>query len=189
MKSAAASLLLLACAVVPSRAATRDEVYRALQRCNVVNDNRVWLDCLYGAVQPMRAELGLPSAPEGQVRLVPQGGPTPSLAMAHPSLPAGRPAAVTHPEPRHQGFLSYVLGGRRQVEGVPLRDYRFDGTRHFTVTLANGQVWRQADDDIRLASWTAAPTHYIATIKTGSLGSSILQVQGDASAFVVRPVR
>lgn len=185
MKSAAASLLFLACAVVPGRAATRDEVYQALQRCNVVHDNHVWLDCLYGAVQPMRAELGLPSAPEGQVRLVPQGGPISPVAMVRPSAPA----AVTHPEPRHEGFLSYVLGGRRQVEAVPLRDYQFDGTRHFTVTLANGQVWRQADDDTRLASWKAAPAHYIATIKTGSLGSSILQVQGDASAFVVRPVR
>jgi len=50
---------------------TRDEVWAAMQRCQVIQDDRAWLDCTYGAKQPMRAKLGLPPAPEYQQRLVP----------------------------------------------------------------------------------------------------------------------
>src|SRR5260221_4702083 len=68
--------LILACggvfmAAPKARADTRDDVVAGVQRCGVIHDNRVWLDCVYGAQQPMRAELGLPPAPEFQQRLVP----------------------------------------------------------------------------------------------------------------------
>lgn len=180
-------LLALVLLAAPAGAGTREDVYQAFQRCNVMHDNRVWLDCIYGAVQPIRSELKLSPAPEGQVRLVPPV----SLASAAPAAPAATaraPAPVTHPEPRREGLIHYMLGGRKQVEEMPFRDYRFDGTHHFTVTLANGQVWRQADDDSHIASWRAEPAQYVASIRTGSLGSSILMVRGESGAFLVKQV-
>ena len=62
-------LVLLAAA--GARADTRDDVLSGIERCGVIHDDRTWLDCLYGAEQPMRAHLGLPPAPEFQQRLVP----------------------------------------------------------------------------------------------------------------------
>ena len=179
------NLSLIAVAFAPpARAATRDAIYDALQRCNVMNDNHVWLDCLYGAVQPMRAELSLPPAPEHQVRLVPPAVPAKSAVLPAASAPGG----VTHPQPKTERFMAYVLGGRKEVEGVSFQSYNFDRAGHFTVTLTNGQVWRQADNDNHMASWKADPARYFASIRTGALGSSIMQVRGEPGAFMVAQV-
>ncbi|HZQ40622.1 MAG TPA: hypothetical protein VFA87_07505 [Rhizomicrobium sp.] len=180
IKSLNLSLLAVMLAM-PASGATRDEVYDALHRCNAMNDNRVWLDCLYGAIQPMRAELSLPPAPEHQVRLVPPAATTRSAAPPSASVPGG----VTHPQPKKERFMAYVLGGRKEVKDVSFKSYNFDGAGHFTVTLANGQVWRQADNDNHMAFWKADPARYIANIRTGALGSSIMQVRGEAGAFMV----
>jgi len=53
-------------------------------RCAVVGDTRVWLDCFYGAAQPMRAALGLAPVLAAQARLA-QNPPA--------SAPSGAPAA------------------------------------------------------------------------------------------------
>lgn len=181
-----ASLLVIA-ATLPCQAAPRDDAYESFQRCRVIGDERTWLDCIYGAVQPVRAQLHLPSASETQIRLVPQ---IQAPAMAAPVVAARVPAAtgITHAPPKKESFVSYVLGGRKEVESVAFRSYRFDGAGHFTVTLANDQVWRQLGQDHHMASWKADPVRYVATIKTGALGSSVLQVRGEAGGFMVEQV-
>src|SRR5258708_22329328 len=67
---------------------TRDDVWAAMERCQAIQDDRAWLDCTYGAKQPMRAKLGLPPAPEYQQRLVPP-----------PALPAAADASSRKPPP------------------------------------------------------------------------------------------
>src|ERR1700749_4770995 len=59
---------------------TRDDVIANVERCSAITDNRVWLNCFYGAAQPMRAQLGLPPAPESQVALV-KTAPVPAPAV------------------------------------------------------------------------------------------------------------
>lgn len=49
----------------------RDAVRAASQRCDSITDERTWLDCYYGAAQPVRTDLGLPPAPASQQKLVP----------------------------------------------------------------------------------------------------------------------
>jgi len=177
MRYAAASLLILGLfAAAPSYGATREDIYQALQRCNAVGDNRVWLDCIYGAVQPMRAELGLPAASASQVKLVPQ------------TTGAVVPASVAVAPQKRGGLLSYVLGGKRQVDAMVLRSYSFDSSGRFMITLANGQVWRQTDDDRHLAAWKADPARYQVSIRTGALGSNILEVRGEPGAFMVKRI-
>ena len=39
----------------PALADTRDEVWAAMERCQALQDDRTWLECTYGAKQPMRA--------------------------------------------------------------------------------------------------------------------------------------
>ena len=58
-------------AAAPAQARPRDEALSGAFRCAVIADSRVWLDCYYGAAQPVRAELGLPPAPDTQQSLVP----------------------------------------------------------------------------------------------------------------------
>jgi hypothetical protein len=69
--------LVAALAVVPAQARPRDDVLSGAFRCSVIADSRQWLDCYYGAAQPARAALGMPSALPAQVRLAvspPAGG-------------------------------------------------------------------------------------------------------------------
>ncbi len=53
------------------------EVMSNAFRCSAISDLRSWLDCYYGAAQPVRNSLGLPAVSQTQQRLVsdpPQGG-------------------------------------------------------------------------------------------------------------------
>ena len=76
LPAASAAQIRLAQDAPPGQALAdaRQDVLSATQRCAAIADDRTWLDCYYGAAQPMRAQLGLPAAPASQVRLVPQLG-------------------------------------------------------------------------------------------------------------------
>lgn len=56
----------------PAHASPRDQVRAGSLRCDGITDERAWLDCYYGAAQPVRADLGLPPAPQSQQNLVPR---------------------------------------------------------------------------------------------------------------------
>jgi len=71
----APALLILA---APAQARPRDDALSSAIRCGVIADSRQWLDCYYGAAQPVRAGLGLGSALPAQIALAaspPSGGP------------------------------------------------------------------------------------------------------------------
>jgi hypothetical protein len=71
-----AYFLLLLCGVAQAR--PRDEVMINVYRCAGQEATRAWLDCYYGAAQPQRAALGLPSAPPAQVALT-TNSPAPGI--------------------------------------------------------------------------------------------------------------
>jgi len=54
-----------------AHAGPRDDVRAGSARCDSISDDHTWLNCYYGAAQPVRAELGLPPAPDSQQSLVP----------------------------------------------------------------------------------------------------------------------
>lgn len=65
------------CLAAPAQARPRDDALSGAIRCGIVADSRQWLDCYYGAAQPVRAALGLPSALAAQIKLAaspPSGG-------------------------------------------------------------------------------------------------------------------
>jgi hypothetical protein len=66
-------------AAQPAAARPRDEAIATAFRCSVIADSRQWLDCYYGAAQPVRIALGLAPALAAQARLAasPPGGGAP----------------------------------------------------------------------------------------------------------------
>ena len=61
----------------PAEARPRDDALSGAIRCGAIADSRQWLDCYYGAAQPVRAALGLGSALPAQITLAaspPAGG-------------------------------------------------------------------------------------------------------------------
>jgi len=143
---------------VPARAEpTRDAVMQGSERCEGIPDNRVWLDCFYGSAQPMRALLGLPPAPVTQTRLV----PGPGAAYGSPRR--------AQPQERSGGFLSALIGNTKPVASdMPMTAYDLGRGGRFTVTMADGHVWRQAESDILLAKWNKPAQSYKVTITNGS---------------------
>jgi hypothetical protein len=179
-----------------ARADTRDDVLSAISRCNVIHDNKVWLDCVYGAQQPMRALLGLPPAPEYQQRLVPPAGVVPAPAMiapppspnsarpvsAAPVQAPSRPATVRH---GRAGFLGNLFGANPPVAVSPMTSYRFEKSGAFVVELQNGQRWRQADVEAGTANWNRPASSYNVTVTQGAFGSYTLRTADSSRTFRV----
>jgi hypothetical protein len=159
-----------------AQADTRGDVLSGIARCGAIADDHTWLNCIYGAAQPMRGQLGLPPAPTSQTSLVPAASP------ASPRFSSPAPAAA---EPtRSGGFLSYMLGGGAVITAMPLSSYQFDSQGFFIVTLANGQVWEQRDGP--LVHWEGPASQYIVSISKGAMGSFNLTVAHGSAQYKVR---
>jgi hypothetical protein len=173
--------------VTPAQADTRDDILAAIQRCGVIHDNKVWLDCAYGAIQPMRAQLGLQPAPEFQQRLVPPAqmaiAPAPPAASAPPARAASRPAL----RKRH-GFFDNLLNAP-PVSVAKMASYRYEKNGAFVVALDNGEQWRQVDATGGSVSWNRAPANYTVTVTQGAFGSYSLRTSDSPATYKVEPVK
>ena len=171
---------LLCLVSVPAVADPRSDALAGISRCGGIADDRTFLDCIYGAAQPLRAELGLPPAPPSQTSLVPPVG----------AAGAPRPAMARVAPPRSEGFFGDILGsGKATAPAQRMASYAFDSHGIFSVTLSNGEVWRQVEGDSNFAHWRAPASNYVVIVRSGAFGSSNLQVQGQSTTFKVERVR
>ena len=173
-------LFLIACfALLPlsAHAAPRDEVKAGVSRCDGISDDHAWLDCFYGAAQPMRSRLGLAPAPEFQTRLVP------------PPVPGAAPQAAAQDALSHDDLFSDLVGGGDVAARQHLTAYNFDHAGLFTVTLADGSVWQQLPNDGVRASWRGAANGYVVTVSRGALGGTSLTVAGTGTHYRVKRLR
>jgi len=141
----------------------RSEVLSGAYRCNGHVDDRDWLNCYYAAAQPMRAILRLPPAPQTGIK-----SSTDKFGLAVAPKPAME-KKVDHIESR-------------------MTSYTFDKSGIFTVTLANGEVWRQVPGDTSYAYWKKPAANYTVQISHGFLGSYNLEVPNNPGMFKVRRV-
>ena len=182
-RSIAIATLFLMALGQPARADIRNDVLAGINRCAAFADNRTWLNCVYGAVQPMRSELGLPPAPASQTNLVPSFSP--STKSASPVSPRADTAARPNND---GGIFSYLLGGQTVMTRVPLTDYSVDHDGLFTVTLANGQVWRELDGS-PTPHWHGPASRYQASIAKGALASYNLVIAGEGTTYKVQRIQ
>jgi hypothetical protein len=66
--------------------------------------------------------------------------------------------------------------------------YSFDGEGRFTVTLANGSVWKQIKEDSIKARWNAPAATYTASVVPGMFGSHLMRVS-DKHSYRVSQLR
>lgn len=168
------SPVLIALASAPAWAEpTRDEVMAGAERCDGIADNRVWLDCFYGSAQPMRSLLNLPPANPAQVRLVPPRG-------AEPRGETRRTASARAQKEESGSFWSAVVGSTRpEASNVAMTKYEFDRSGAVTVTLADGQVWRQLSSDLTRAKWKAPAGSYRVDVSAGMGDTFDMRVNGE----------
>lgn len=150
--------------VPESQARVRDAVMGQAFQCGGLNDDRQWLNCYYGAAQPMRAALGLSPAPQA------------SMAVAAPPAPAfGLP-----PPPAPAAAQDEVVSR--------LSAYRFNSAGGLIVSLENGQTWRQIDGDTAIARLRGPAGKYVATIKHGFFRSYNLTIRTVPGLFRMQRV-
>lgn len=174
-----ALVLLVVLAATPAMAGPREDVYSASLRCSAIADDRAWLDCYYGAAQPMRGQLQLPAAPPSQTALIP------------PVIDAARPQARHAPE--QEGpvgrTLGYLAGGTVIASNVAVKAYEPGQPAGFTVTLANGQVWRQTDDQPRPVRWRDRVEAHHVTVWKGALNTFNLGFDDEGDRYKVRRLK
>jgi hypothetical protein len=155
----------------------RDEVMSSAARCAGIADDRTWLDCYYGAAQPMRGSLGLSPAPYTQTKLVPPAG------AAYATSNGNR---YSQPQ-KSGGFLGDILGSSKPIaSNVPMESYKFDRNGTFTVVLKNGQTYRQKESDLVFANWDRPAGTYLVTI-IGASDEFVLKVKDERGvAYHVR---
>jgi hypothetical protein len=170
----------------------RQDTLAGISRCAGLPDDRTFLDCVYGAAQPLRTELGLPPAPGFQTQLVPAalGARTvmpPPMATA-PSASVPAKVASAPPSQKADGLFGSLFDNGSE-ETLRMASYNFNPRGQFTVTLSNGQVWRQRANDTAFATWGAKPGDYYATVRAQTTGGYSLSVRGDDGLYQVEPVR
>jgi len=177
-----------------AQAGTREDVLAGAIRCSGVAGDRQWLDCYYGAAQPMRAQLGLSPAPQAQQSNMPAPQPyyapqpytpqtyAPQTPVPPPPYAAASQATRIPPSP---GFVQALTGDDPVVFSTQLVSYSVDQDGYFTATLANGQKWRQVSGEIG-AHWPHAPSSYRVTVSRGMLGTFNFRVEGDPRLYKVK---
>jgi hypothetical protein len=167
-------LLISAC---PALAGPREDTLAGISRCAGLPDDHLFLDCVYGAAQPMRARLGLSPALAAQQRLVP-----PAETGAARDLPPRTDGAVAP----SGGFLSRLAGAGPDLH---MTAYSFDKRGLFTVTLSDGEVWRQDSSDSNFAHFGGKASNYPVTIVQGDFGKSRLDVRGEPGPYIVDRIK
>lgn len=166
---------------LPVLADAREDVVNGMTRCAGLADDRQWLDCYYGAAQPMRAWLGLSPAPQSQLKLLQQTSQpaTPANAVPLPSTVTRAAVRTGPPPPPRRSGIFDVFGGADVVSNTPIQSYQVTA-KGFVVTLPDGQVWKQTEEDAAKSpvDWREPASSMRVTITQGAMHSFNL-VMGD----------
>ena len=158
---------LLVLTATPVLAGPRDDMMAGISRCGALPDDRTFLNCVYGAAQPLRAQLGLPPAPDAQQRLVPQAFVAPA-----PQMP---------PRPAPQASPARSLPARAIQDR--LETFSFNRRGLFIIMLGNGEHWRQDPSDTVRAKWIGRASDYVVRVAKDSEQSAQMSVMGDPNIY------
>lgn len=172
----------------PQAIEIRNTVLAAAFNCRSVEDERQWLNCYYAAAQPMRAELGLPPAPQSNSTSHPRetaSSVSTAISNSMPSVGEGVGSAAG------VGNDFGLIGDSGRLSSVTSRmaSYEFDKEGIFTVTLSNGQIWGQIPGDTTNSHWKGPAQKYQVHISRGFLGSFNLQVRNLPGLYKVHRLR
>ena len=156
----------------PALAGPREDSDAGIARCATLGDDRAYLNCIYGAVQPLRARLGLPPAPEAQIRAVPP-------VMASAPILSPRPTAA----PRAPSEAAFAGGMRERID-----NFTFGRDGLFRLMLENGEMYRQDPADAPRARWTGRGSDYLVFVIKQGPRNAVMKVMGDTNIYRMQKV-
>jgi hypothetical protein len=201
MKIRLAAGFWLAAFILPAAADSRDVAKDRMARCDDIVQTRQYLDCLYAALQPLRADLGLAPAPQATTyaplfasNAAPRPSPTSesrqggSLGFIDRLITGEVFIGGTMVAPEQFGLKNAKPGRGENVDHIvqPITSFTLR-SNGFDITLANGQVWTQQGFDDARAQWKKTDS-LVATISYGASGTFNLSV-GDNVLYKVRRIK
>jgi hypothetical protein len=166
--------------------AVRNEVVGGAAACMRETGDRPWLDCYYSAAMPMRAQLGLSASARSAYAPAPAQlaslTPPPAQAAAPPALP---------PMPRSTGIFGGLFSDPAPaVHDMPMQSFVLDSKGAFTVTLVDGEIWKQApeDENFHRARWHRKASQMRVTITPDVMHSFIMTVADEGYMYRVHRI-
>jgi hypothetical protein len=164
----------------PQAADIRESVLSDATRCGELDGDRKWLDCYYAAAQPMRAHLNLPPAPQP---------PQPLQKKGEYVSPQNVPISNQAPSNTGDSFGLSNDSSRSTSVTARMMSFKFNRKGIFTVTLSNGEIWRQLSGDTSFAHWKGDAQQYMVRVNRGLLGSYNLEVRNSPGMYKVHRVQ
>jgi hypothetical protein len=201
------SRLALAAATVfvfsAARAQTEQGLASAILNCAAVADEKAQLACYNGiAVQLKTAQASAPAAtldarplaaPQDVAQVPKQEGGSwynPSTWFGSNETP--RPARPIVGSPRNFGSenMPEPSSGPQPLDHITAKvaSATYNYFRRFTLTLDNGQVWRQNESDTRVARFDDNGTETV-TISRGFLNAFSLAIAGQYGTYQVKRIK
>lgn len=174
------AFLILAAA--PAMAGPREDATAGIARCGAIPDDRTYLNCIYGAVQSLRAQLRLPPAPADQIRLVPPGAMSAPLPRAAMSVPPPRAANPTPPS-QYATDAAFAAGMRERLD-----TFSFTSQGLFNIRLENGEMYKQDAGDRPRAKLLGRGSDYVVYVIKESGGTALMKITGDPNVYRMRKV-
>ena len=94
--------------------------------------------------------------------------------------------------PRNNGLLNGLLDGAKPVvRNVPMQSFSFDRAGAFTVTLTDGEVWRQIGEDevYHPAHWRRQAGEMLVTISPAPMHTFSMKVEGESHDYKVKRIK
>lgn len=94
--------------------------------------------------------------------------------------------------PRRPGLFTGIFSTVKPVvRDMPMQSFVLDGKGAFTVTLMDGEVWRQLDEDqlYHRADWRKPASEMEVTITPDVMRTFVLIVSGENRMYKVRRIR
>ncbi len=200
MKRCIVLAALLAASVPAAQAGPKDDVVDVLAKCTDVTDREDRIECYDKAAPQLRAAAGLAPAPIANP-------PVPVAAL--PPAPVQQYSPAAEPAPQSQSLLSGLdpfgddaapppplpaqmayqpIGQEILPITIAVTDYDVPAGSPFTVTLANGQVWRERNGHTEVPRFKAAAANVV-RIEHGLIGGYDLYLVGYGQIYKVMRIK
>jgi len=174
-----ASLLITA---FPASAGPRDDVIGALAKCADITDKAARLDCYDQAAPQLRAAAQTPAPPPAVAQAA---GPAPApVSQGGSFLSSLDPFGDSPQGPSAQQLAFQPIGAEILPVTIGVADYAIAPNGSFSVTLDNGQVWRERNEHYEHPSFRSDAKNVV-VIERGLIGGYNLYLKGDGKPYKV----
>ena len=168
----------------PASAGPRDDVIGTLVKCADIADKAARLDCYDQATPQLRAAAQTPAPPPPAVAQAAEPAPAPVSQQGGSFLSSLDPFGDTPQGPSAQQMAFQPIGAEILPVTIGVADYAIAPNGSFSVTLDNGQIWRERNEHYEHPAFRSDAKNVV-VIERGMIGGYNLYLKGDGKPYKV----